>query len=133
MNRFGLSRLQLKVLMTRRKGDGVKAIEEHEGIESIAQHLETNLKSGLSTSPQDLESRRSFYGANVLVQNPPKSFFELCLDAIQDPTLIILIGAALISIVLGVTVEVRKVTGYGADLEIQLCLFHIVYLRSEAL
>jgi len=39
---------------------------------------------------------------------PPKSFLALALDAIQDKTLIILIVAALVSIVLGVTVEEQK-------------------------
>ena len=110
VNRFGLSRFQLKALMTQRKGDGVRAIEELEGIESIAQHLKTNLKDGLKTSSLDLESRKSFYGTNLLTYNPAKSFLELCLDVTQDPTLIVLIGAALLSIVLGVTVEKRKVT-----------------------
>lgn len=109
MNRFGLTRLDLKILMSKRKEEAVAALDKHEGVESIAQQLETNLKAGLSTSLQDLESRRSFYGVNQLPQNPPKSFLALCLDAIQDPTLIILICAAILSIVLGVTVEERKV------------------------
>ena len=117
VNRFGLSRLDLKVLMSQRKDDAVKALEKYEGVESIAQHLETNLKAGLNASPQDLESRRAFYGVNQLPQNPPKSFLALCLDAIQDPTLIILTAAAILSIVLGVTVEQRKV------LAISFCLW----------
>ena len=110
VNRFGLSRLDLKILMSKRKEEAVLAVEKHEGVEAIASQLETNLKEGLSGAPQDLESRRSVYGANVLPHNPPKSFLSLCVDAIQDPTLIILICAAIISIALGVGVEERKVS-----------------------
>ena len=110
VNRFSLSRQDLKVLMSKRKEEAVTAVEKYEGVESIASQLETSLKGGLSGAPQDLEARRAFYGANVLPHNPPKSFLSLCVDAIQDPTLIILIGAAIISIALGVGVEERKVS-----------------------
>ena len=116
VNPFGLSRLELKILMSKRKEEAVLAVEKLEGVESIAAQLETNLKEGLSGAPQDLESRRSFYGANVLPHNPPKSFVSLCFDAIQDPTLIILIVAAIISIALGVGVEERKVSNALASL-----------------
>ena len=111
VNRFGISRTDLKVLMSQRKEDAVKELEKYEGVESIAEQLETNFKTGLSGTPQDLESRRNVYGINQLPQNPPKSFIALCLDAIQDPTLIILICAAILSIALGVGVELRKVRG----------------------
>ena len=110
VNRFGISRTDLKVLMSKRKDDAAKELDKYEGVESIAEQLETNIKTGLSGAPQDLESRRNFYGINRLPQNPPKSFLALCVDAIQDPTLIILICAAILSIVLGVTVEERKVS-----------------------
>ena len=120
VNRFGISRNDLKVLMSQRKDDAVKALEKYEGVEAIAEQLETNLKTGLSASAQDLESRRNFYGVNQLPQNPPKSFLALCLDAIQDPTLIILICAAILSIVLGVTVEQRKVRAECSDLLVQV-------------
>lgn len=108
VDRFGLTCLELKSLMSKRKEEAIRALETT-SLETIAQHLETNLKEGLSGATQDLESRRAFYGTNQLPQNPPKSFLALCLDAIQDPTLIILTCAAIISIVLGVTVEQRKV------------------------
>ena len=115
VSRFGLSRLDLKILMSKRKEEAIEALEKHEGVEAIAQQLETNLKGGLSGSLQDLESRRAFYGTNQLPQNPPKSFLALCFDAVQDPTLIILTCAAILSIVLGVTVEERKVNLHNND------------------
>lgn len=127
VNRFGISRTDLKVLMSQRKDDAAKALEKYEGVESIAEQLETNLKTGLNGAPQDLESRRSFYGINQLPQNPPRSFLALCLDAIQDPTLLILIGAAVLSIVLSL-VEGRNVSCRVNQLLCVTCLH--AYTRS---
>ena len=39
VNRFGLSRLELKVLMSKRKEEAVEALEKHEGLQAIAQQL----------------------------------------------------------------------------------------------
>lgn len=68
--------------------------------------------SGLSGSPVDLEHRRKVFGANVIPPKPPKTFFQLVWEAIQDVTLIILLIAALISLALsfysGSTAEGKK-------------------------
>ena len=70
--------------------------------------LQVNLKTGLKQDPAELERRRRAFSANVIPDTPPKSFLALCLDAIQDKTLIILMVAAVASIILGVTVEPNK-------------------------
>jgi Ca2+ transporting ATPase len=46
----------------------------------------------------DLEHRRKVFGGNVIPPKPPKTFFQLVWEAIQDVTLIILLVAALISL-----------------------------------
>lgn len=106
---YGLSRYQLVELMSQRRMDAVNLISEHGGVKAIAQHLKTDLKAGISNRPGELESRMSAFGANFIPPSPPKAFWALCLDALQDKTLLILIAAAIISIVLGVTVEEQKV------------------------
>ena len=109
VNRFELSKYQLMELMSQRRGDAVASIREYGGVEGIAEKLETNLKSGIKTMPEELQDRRNVFGANIIPPAEPKSFLALCLDALQDKTLIILIAAAIISIVLGLTVEKQKV------------------------
>ena len=106
---FGISRYQLIELMAQRRMDGVNLIREHGGAKAIADHLKTDVKTGLSCKFGDLESRSAAFGVNVIPPSPSKAFWALCLDAIQDKTLLILIVAALVSIVLGVTVEEEKV------------------------
>jgi len=48
----------------------------------------------------DIENRREIYGKNYIEPKKPKTFLELCWEACQDVTLLILIIAAVISIVL---------------------------------
>lgn len=109
VSQFGVSADQLVELMSHRTKDERRdALEEYEGVEGLMGHLEVNLKTGIENSPHELARRRAAFGANVIPATPPKSFLALCLDAIQDKTLIILMVAAVISIILGTTVEHNK-------------------------
>jgi hypothetical protein len=54
--------------------------------------------TGLSGKPEDLEHRRQTFGSNVIPPKPPKTFFQLILEAMQDVTLVILIVAAVVSL-----------------------------------
>lgn len=107
---FNISCYQLKELMKLRPTveEYEQALAEYEGAEGLMQLLEVNLKTGLPEDPLELARRRVAFGENVIPDRPPKSFIALCIDAIQDKTLIILMCAAVISIILGVTVEERK-------------------------
>ena len=111
VDRFGLSKYQLMELMSQRRDDAVSHINEYGGVGAIAEHLETNIKTGIKYSPGLLEARTAAFGVNHIPPKPARAFFALCLDALQDKTLLILIGAAILSIVLGLTVEQRKVIG----------------------
>jgi len=55
---------------------------------------------GLTGAATDTRRRLDVFGSNVIPPKPPKSFFELVWEAIQDVTLIILIVAAAISLAL---------------------------------
>ena len=45
-----------------------------------------------------MEKRRAAFGRNEIPPNPPKSFFRLAWEALQDITLIILLAAAVVSL-----------------------------------
>ena len=109
VSNYGVSAHQLGELMSLRTNEErEQALAEYEGVEGLMGLLEVNLKTGLPQDPIELGRRRAAFGANIIPDTPPKSFLALCLDAIQDKTLIILICAAVISIILGVTVEENK-------------------------
>ncbi len=53
--------------------------------------------SGLSEDETDLSTRIAAFGRNEIPPKPPKTFFRLMFEALQDVTLVILIICAVIS------------------------------------
>jgi len=56
--------------------------------------------TGLSDTSGDKQQRAHTFGSNYIPPKPPKTFLQLAWEALQDVTLIILIIAAVISLVL---------------------------------
>lgn len=75
------------------------SLEKFGGIEQIAKDLHTDLTKGI-TDLSTLEARREKYGKNVLPDPPTKSFCRLFLEALNDLMLIILMVAAVVSLIL---------------------------------
>ncbi|XP_053377500.1 plasma membrane calcium-transporting ATPase 2-like isoform X3 [Mercenaria mercenaria] len=96
---YGLSLEELRELMEHRKHEAYETIQtRYNGVMEMCKKLYTSSNEGLSGSPVDLEHRRKVFGGNVIPPKPPKTFFQLVWEAIQDVTLIILLVAALISL-----------------------------------
>src|SRR5512137_613134 len=68
-------------------------------IEQTAQELGTDLKKGLTSA--EASARLAKYGPNELKEKPRPGFLSLLLDQFKDFLIIILIAAAVLSIVLG--------------------------------
>merc|ERR1712042_221646 len=68
------------------------------GVRELCRKLNTDPIKGLDGSANNIEHRRRVFGSNVMPLKPPKSFFKLVWEALQDVTLIILIVAAIISL-----------------------------------
>ncbi|CAF4740325.1 unnamed protein product, partial [Rotaria magnacalcarata] len=60
----------------------------------LGQKLKTNLITGLSEDESDITLRLAAFGRNEIPPKPPKTFFRLMVDALQDITLVILIICA---------------------------------------
>jgi Ca2+-transporting ATPase len=98
----------------------LSAVSEHKdnaawaelgGLQGVASALCTSLHDGINpaaTDGSDSEARRAAFGANKFKQIPPKNFFKLWFGNLRDPTLIMLMAAALISTVLGVAVPAER-------------------------
>jgi Ca2+ transporting ATPase len=115
---FGISLKELETLMQTRGHEGVKEVNEtYGGLSGLGQKLKTNLISGkiksysyfvlfsffskgLSGDESDLSVRVAAFGRNEIPPQPPKTFFRLMFEAIQDITLVILIICAVISFAL---------------------------------
>ena len=60
--------------------------------------MNVNDEKGLSGDESDLELRREVFGSNRIPPKPPKTFLELWWNALQDPTLLLLMFLAVFSI-----------------------------------
>ncbi|CAF2551092.1 unnamed protein product [Rotaria sp. Silwood2] len=95
---FGITYDDLEKLMQTRGHEGIlKLNESYGGLSGLGQKLKTNLISGLSEDETDLSLRVAAFGRNEIPPKPPKTFFRLMVDALQDITLVILIICAVIS------------------------------------
>jgi len=96
---FGITTQELQGLMENRGHEGYQMIQsQYGGVTELCKKLYTSPNEGLSGSAADIKHRVETFGSNVIPPKPPKSFFELVWEALQDVTLIILIVAAIISL-----------------------------------
>jgi hypothetical protein len=113
---FGISLKDLETLMQTRGHEGIEQLKDaYGGLSGLEQRLKTNLingkkkpyflfrklifffYSGLSEDETDLSTRIAAFGRNEIPPKPPKTFFRLMFEALQDVTLVILIICAVIS------------------------------------
>ncbi|CEF71354.1 Plasma membrane calcium-transporting ATPase 3 [Strongyloides ratti] len=98
---YGVTVDELRTLMEYRSAEAKEKIQSDYGsIEGLCDKLKTNPHTGLSADENELERRRNFFGKNEIPPHPPKSFFTLVWEALQDVTLIILLVSAIVSLAL---------------------------------
>lgn len=98
--KYRITLKELRELMEHRGREGIQKLQEFGGVTGVMERLYTSEDKGLSGNKSDIEHRRETFGSNVIPPKPPKTFFQLVCEAVQDITLIILIISALISLVL---------------------------------
>ena len=70
------------------------------GVDSLLAKLHTSVANGLSKD--DVIVMRNKFGTNSFPESPMVGFFELFFEAFKDTTLMILIAAAVVSLVIGI-------------------------------
>lgn len=108
---FGVTLKQLKSLMTHRGKELIEKLNstEYSGIQGLLEKLKVDSTKGLdSKNEPDFEQRRNAYGRNEIPQKPMKTFIAFCIQAIQDPILMLLLGCAIISIILSLYKPPKK-------------------------
>jgi Ca2+-transporting ATPase len=79
-----------------------ETLESCGGISSLENALETNFSEGLDGEDEDsLEKRKERYGSNTFQEPDVESWFEIFIGTFEDPTLIILLVAAAVSLAIG--------------------------------
>jgi hypothetical protein len=71
------------------------------GVSGLADTVQSHAHHGLDPSvaggPASIEEHRRVFGANTMPPMAQKNFFVLCFENIQDPIILLLIAAALVS------------------------------------
>ena len=101
---------QLIAVMKTRGAEGAAKVEKLFGDASTlaVDYLKSSTTEGLSGDADGIAERKRLFGVNVIPEPEAKSFLRLMWEAMQDLTLIILMFAAGISLILGLTIEIES-------------------------
>jgi len=104
---FQINRPRLSQIMeTYRRGRETNfpnTMREIGQLEGLLSKLQTSVESGIS--PKTIEARIETFGENAMPTKPPPTYLQLAWEALHDETLIMLIIAAIISLILGFAFE----------------------------
>jgi len=123
---FGIGEEQLTV-MTR--DHNYVALQEYGGVKGLANLLKTNLEKGIHGDEADLSCRANAFGANRYPRKKGRSFWVFLWEACQDMTLVVLIIAAVISLVLGIATEGIK-EGWYDGTSIAFAVFLVILVTA---
>ncbi|KAG8651738.1 hypothetical protein MANES_06G017700v8 [Manihot esculenta] len=107
-------------------------LEQIGGIKGLSDILKTNIEKGIYGDDADLLKRKNAFGSNTYPQKKGRSFWMFLWEAWQDLTLIILMVAAVASLVLGIKTEGIKEGWYdGASIAFAVILVIVVTAVSD--
>ncbi|KAL0910603.1 hypothetical protein M5K25_021602 [Dendrobium thyrsiflorum] len=119
-------------LTTMTRDHDMSSLQEYGGVKGLSNLLKTNLDKGIVGSNTELLHRRNAFGANTYPQKKGRNFLVFLWEACQDLTLVILIVAAVISLVLGIKTEGVKEGWYdGGSIAFAVILVILVTATSD--
>ncbi|KAJ8499066.1 hypothetical protein OPV22_009618 [Ensete ventricosum] len=126
---FGIGEEQL-TKMTR--DHDFSSLQECGGVKGLSDLLNTNLDRGISGDDAEILHRRNIFGANTYPRKKGRSFWVFLWEACQDLTLVILMVAAVLSLVLGIKTEGIKEGWYdGGSIAFAVILVIVVTAISD--
>jgi len=116
----------VNMYMQREHGsDDVDFLYQEGGYDWLARGIKTDVNNGISSST--IEARSRFYGTNEKKQIPPKGFFELAWNTLEDFILRILVIAGVASIIINMVVEAdHRTTAWIDGFAILVAVFLVV-------
>ncbi|KAG5560223.1 hypothetical protein RHGRI_003495 [Rhododendron griersonianum] len=84
------------------KQKNLDQLRKYDGVEGLACGLETNLESGISGDVEDVSRRCEAFGSNTYRRPPAKSLWYFVWEALRDPTILILLVCAALSLGFGI-------------------------------
>ncbi|GLT54289.1 hypothetical protein SLA2020_275000 [Shorea laevis] len=124
--------IALEQLASMTRDHNMSALQLYGGVKGLSELLDTNLDKGINGDETDLLRRRNSFGSNTYPRKKGRSFLRFLWEAWQDLTLIILIVAAVVSLVLGIKTEGLKEGWYdGGSIAFAVFLVIIVTAVSD--
>ncbi|XP_074379779.1 putative calcium-transporting ATPase 13, plasma membrane-type [Apium graveolens] len=83
------------------KDKDLEHLETLGGVEGLVSALRTDVEHGLLADSDDIKRRQEAFGTNTYPRQPTKSFFTFVVEALKDPTILILLVCAALSLAFG--------------------------------
>lgn len=106
-----------------------RLIEKYGGPAGLARALQSDAEDGLSSNA--VERHRELFGSNKLKEAEMKSFLSFFLEAFEDPTLLILVAAAILSLGFGFAMDKPEEKLQGAAICGAILLVSVVGAVQE--
>lgn len=95
--------------------EGMPFLERNGGVEGVVSALHSCASEGIAESEAEMEQRANVYGTNVPPTPTYSSFLDLLLEALNDPTLLVLVFAAVVSLTLGIVITDSDADSDGVE------------------
>ncbi|KAJ8500023.1 hypothetical protein OPV22_010575 [Ensete ventricosum] len=126
---FGIGEEQLTKMM---RDHDFSALQNYGEVKGLSNLLKTDLDIGISADDVDILRRTNVFGANTYPQKKGRSFWVFLWEACQDLTLVMLMVAAVLSLVLGIKTEGIKEGWYdGGSIAFAVILVIVVTAVSD--
>nr|GMD95173.1 putative calcium-transporting ATPase 13, plasma membrane-type [Ipomoea batatas] len=99
------------------------------GIGGLSSSLDTNLQDGIFGDERDISRRNEAFGSNTYSKPPAKNLFHFVWEAFRDPTIIILLACAVLSLAFGIKADGIKEGCYDGG-SIFLAVFLVIFFST---
>ena len=128
---YGISSNQLEDLVSfytdeNNKNGMYENIELLGGSKGIMEKLRTSLEEGIQTT----DFRKEEFGINKIFEEPPSPYLKFLKESLSELMIIILLSAAIIQIIIGVTISDHKKTGWLDGASVLFAVFVVVSVES---
>ena len=130
--KYGITSTQLENVVSdytdlNNKTTLLESIELLGGTEEIIQKLNSSAETGI-TNPS--EERIENFGINKIFEEPPASFMKFLKESLSELMIVILLSAAIIQIIIGLTISEQKKTGWLDGASVLFAVFVVVTVES---
>ena len=111
---------------TNNKKTLLENIEMLGGTKGILKKLKSSSDEGIET----FYMRQELFGINKIFEEPPSSFIKFLKESLSELMIVILLSAAIIQIIIGLTISDQKRTGWYDGASVLFAVFVVVSVES---